>query len=345
MGKDLPRAWQVTPQNSTQGHLEQRPCPPLSVITDQPVGRAGEGRREASCLQGLGLSKESTSQHHPNLEGWADAGARPRQPVPGPRVIRAKPFTWRLGLAAGEENSQVELMPKLWPGPEVPAQGAGLMRNQSQTFIALGPLSPGRQVLASGRAKEGMWSLGTGERLYQAPHIPGREENELRKQTQGSEPRGLVHSGFQRVPGFMLELGTTVLGTEGQRPVSWGGLLTYNPAPFRSSWAQSTESRAGWGSRISGEFPQHQRVSEHFQHESTPLARLVVQRVVNSKLMGLAVSIKCANTGRPLRMEPGQGSTESRVAITESHGCQIHFDVSGVRMHLTVDYMAAFLLS
>ena len=34
------------------------------------------------------------------------------------------------------------------------------MRNQSQTFIPLGPPSPRRQVLAPNRAGEGMWSLG-----------------------------------------------------------------------------------------------------------------------------------------------------------------------------------------
>ena len=77
----------------------------------------------------------------------------------GPHVIRSQPLAWLSGLAK-EEKSQAELIQKLWPGPEVPAQRGGLVRKQRQTFIPLGPLSPRRQVLASGRAEEGMWSPG-----------------------------------------------------------------------------------------------------------------------------------------------------------------------------------------
>lgn len=69
----------------------------------------------------------------------------------------------------------MELIQKLWPGLQVPAQRGGLGRNRSQTFIPLGPLSPRRQVLASGGASGGMRSPGQdGERLHQAQHVPGR---------------------------------------------------------------------------------------------------------------------------------------------------------------------------
>lgn len=63
----------------------------------------------------------------------------------------------------------MELIQKLWPGPEVPALRGSMGTNQSQTFIPLGPLSPRRQVLASGGAAEGMRSSGQDrERLHQA---------------------------------------------------------------------------------------------------------------------------------------------------------------------------------
>lgn len=110
----------------------------------------------------------------------------------GPHVIRGQPLSWLSGLAK-EEKSQAELIQKLWPGPEVPAQRGGLVRKQRQTFIPLGPLSPRRQVLASGRAEEGMWSPGQDRQAqsstFQEDRDGGGESPGGRwGHTQGSEP-------------------------------------------------------------------------------------------------------------------------------------------------------------
>lgn len=144
------------------GRPEQLPRPPLSVVTDQWAcqGWGGEQRGQLSSgpwpLQGNHRLTPSTPRASLS-QGLHVTGAKPSAPLwDWPRERRAKCGWFRTsGLAWRSQLGGEEPKPGIHPS-EAPV--------------------PGRQVLAPGRAEEGMCSLGQDSgRLHQAPHILGRQ--------------------------------------------------------------------------------------------------------------------------------------------------------------------------
>lgn len=147
------------------------------------------------------------------------------------------------------------------------------MRNQGQTFTPPGPLSPRRQVLASGSTEEGMCSLGQdrqggflGPSTFQEDRDGGGQRaGGCQGHTQGSEPgpQGPLCNGPRRAA-FRVAPGPLILSLS---------------CP---SWAQPTRVSTGQRPGTSRE-----RLWQWTRSESPPPARSVAEGMVEARLAGV----------------------------------------------------------